>query len=89
MVNFHLLKRCVFFHDNDRAGRLTEKHWKSDTELRIIIPNPFKDIDEFARQNDMTLDYCKELANWAVKHITGTMVAGQRERVFLEREIGV
>lgn len=89
MVNFHLLKRCVFFHDNDRAGRLTEKHWKSDTELRIIIPNPFKDIDEFARQNDMTLDYCKELATWAVKHITGTMVAGQRERVFLEREIGV
>ena len=89
MLNFDLLKRCIFFHDNDRAGKLTEKHWHSDTELRFIIPKPFKDIDEFARQNDTTLEYCKDLVLGAVDYINKTMVPGQRERIFLEEVVEV
>ena len=88
MLMFSSIKRCVFIPDRDRAGHLTKSHWNSETQLRILLPKPFKDIDEFASQNDMSADYCKETIENAIEYLLESMPQGRREEVNLDKVIG-
>lgn len=89
MLIFNGIKKCVFIPDRDRAGVLTNKHWKSETSLRILTPRPFKDIDEFARQNERTSEFCKEVIERAIEYIQFEMTPGSNKEIDIEKELQV
>lgn len=81
VLTFSGLQRCIFIPDRDRAGMLTKSHWKCDTMARLLLPCQFKDIDEFARQNNSTESFCKDLLSSSIEYITGSMSRGSSEEI--------
>lgn len=85
LLMFSGLKRGIFIPDRDRAGLGTNKHWKSETMVRLLLPLPFKDIDEFARQNETTENFCKDLLGGLCKYIRDEMPTGKFEEIDISR----
>lgn len=79
------IKRCIFIPDRDRAGMQTNKHWKSETMIRLLVPLPFKDIDEFARQNKVTESFCKDLLENLCGYIKNDMTSGSFEEIDISK----
>lgn len=81
MLVFSNLRKCVFIPDRDRAGMLTSKHWVCDTMVRLILPEQFKDIDEFARQNNSTESFCRDMLQESCRYMTEEVATGYREEI--------
>ena len=89
MLLFSGIKKCIFIPDRDRAGMNTDYHWKSDTMLRILLPDTFKDIDEFASQNDRTAEFCQEILEDAAEYLNTDMVEGMKETIDIKKLLQV
>lgn len=89
MLAFNGISKCLFIPDQDRAGSLTKDHWVSKTSLRLEIPKPFKDIDEFARQNETTLSFCKDMVLGYLQYLKEEVPEGYRGNICVSKELGV
>lgn len=77
MMVLDIIPIVLFIPDRDRAGDGTKDYWKTNNYGRLLIPFMYKDVDEYARNSEISTQNLKEHIELALEYMKNALDKGQ------------